>query len=45
MALRWLEDGFPIAELTDEVGRLKDEVGKPQSVRHRALRLWKGTRG
>jgi hypothetical protein len=40
-ALRWCEEGFPVAGLLDELGRLKDARGLPQSVRHRAERLWK----
>jgi len=44
MALRWLEEGCSSAGLVDELSRLKDEPGLPQSVRHRALRLWNAAR-
>lgn len=40
-ALRWCEEGFPVAGLLGELGRLKDARELPQAVRHRAKRLWK----
>lgn len=44
MALGWFEDGWPIDGFVDLLGSLKDAPGQPQSVRHRALRLWKAGR-
>lgn len=44
MALGWFEDGWPVERFVGLLGELKDAPGKPQSVRHRALRLWKAAR-
>lgn len=41
LALGWLEAGFPMADLTDALARLKDSPTQPQPVRHRALGLWR----
>ncbi|GAA1857065.1 hypothetical protein GCM10009687_25240 [Asanoa iriomotensis] len=40
LALRWLETGYPATALTSTLATLKDSRTQPQSVRHRALRLW-----
>ncbi|MFI6030842.1 hypothetical protein [Amycolatopsis magusensis] len=43
-ALEWFEDGWPLDGFHGLLGELKDAPGTPQSVRHRALRLWKAGR-
>jgi len=40
LALGWLEAGYPVAELVDALGELKDSPQQTQPIRHRALRLW-----
>ncbi|GAA1857309.1 hypothetical protein GCM10009687_25570 [Asanoa iriomotensis] len=40
LALGWLETGYPATDLTASLATLKDSPTQPQSVRHRALRLW-----
>ena len=41
MALRWLEAGYPVEEFANILAALKDSPLQTQSVRHRALRLWR----
>jgi hypothetical protein len=43
-ALDWLENGYPPIGLLDTLAWLKDESGRSQPIRHRALRLWKAER-
>ena len=40
LALGWLESGWPIGDLFDVLGEIKDDPHLPQPLRHRALRLW-----
>jgi hypothetical protein len=41
LALGWLEDGYPLAGVRDAVTALRDDRGRSQPLRHRALRLCK----
>ncbi len=41
LALGWLEAGYPSTGLLNALEALKDSRQQPQSVRHRALRLWR----
>jgi hypothetical protein len=44
LALGWIEAGFPVADVLDELLATRDSVARPQPIRHRALRLWRNTR-
>jgi hypothetical protein len=42
LALAWLEDGYPLGGVRAAVTLLRDDSGRSQPLRHRALRLCKG---
>jgi hypothetical protein len=41
IALDWLEDGHPIANVISALAAVKDDRRVGQAERHRALRLWR----
>lgn len=44
IALDWLEDGYPIANVISALTVIKDDRRFSQQQRHRALRLWRANR-
>jgi hypothetical protein len=45
LALAWVEDGYPVDRVRDAVAAIAVDQGRPQPLRHRALRLRGSRRG